>query len=252
MSSRLRSTLRTSSLLGLLLGLLLAGVAAPAHAAEELELSADGVQWGPTLPGPIFDLAQKLVPGQSHSAELWVRNGGQSAAVLSASVSGPSWQGLIADGTVRVSALTTAGEKPLLNNGTVLFPLLAGQAEHLTLTIAMIATAGNEAAQRSFPVGFELNLRQSMPGGTTDPGTTTGTGTTDTGSTTGSSAGSGPGNGSAPGAASQPGAYDPVLPTTGFPLGAILLGCLLAVMLIALGTGLQALSRKNRNLERAQ
>lgn len=59
-------------------------VASPASAAttRQLELSTDGRTWSSTLAEPLFDALPVLVPGDSVSRTLYVRNAGPSAGLL--------------------------------------------------------------------------------------------------------------------------------------------------------------------------
>lgn len=259
----IRSWLRTAAILFLAFGALFGAAAPAAHAAGELELSVDGVNWGQGLPPSLFDLSQKLIPGESHSAELWVRNSGQATAQLSAKVTAPSWQGLIADGTVQVRAAGPGGDRQLRNVATVLFALPGGQSERITLTILMLASAGNSAELQSFPVGFELSLRQAVAdlGANAQAGSKaeaqadansnagSNAGAKADGSNTGGSNNAGSTSGSASNADAQAksGAEGAQLPTTGFPTGTVLLAVLLAAVLIASGTGLRSLGRQNKS-----
>lgn len=245
----IRRVLRPLAVLSLVFGSLIGGFVPAAQAAGELELSADGVHWGQNLPASVFDLSQKLVPGESHSAELWVRNGGQSAAELSAKVTAPSWQGLIADGTVQLRASTADGDRLLGSAGTVLFPLPAGQSNHFTLKIALTAGAGNQAELQSFPAGFELSLRQSAA----DPNANAeANANADANANANANAAAGS-NAAAGGVDSRglPGAEGPQLPTTGLPaVGLPIL--VLAAILVAAGSGMQLLGRRNQPLERTE
>lgn len=259
----IRRVLRLLAVLSLVFGSLISGFVPAAQAAGELELSADGVHWGQDLPASVFDLSQKLVPGESHSAELWVRNGGQSAAELSAKVTAPSWQGLITDGTVQLRASTADGDRLLGSAGTVLFPLPAGQSKHFTLKIALTAGAGNQAELQSFPAGFELSLRQSATGpnanaeadaeaeANADASSNANANAAAASNANASAAAAS--NAAASGADSRglPGAEGPQLPTTGFPaIGLPIL--VLAAILVAAGSGMQLLGRRNKPLERTE
>ena len=255
----IRRVLRPLAVLSLVFGSLIGGFVPAAQAAGELELSADGVHWGQNLPASVFDLSQKLVPGESHSAELWVRNGGQSAAELSAKVTAPSWQGLIADGTVQLRASTADGDRLLGSAGTVLFPLPAGQSNHFTLKIALTAGAGNQAELQSFPAGFELSLRQSAadPNANAEANANAdanANANANAAAASNASANAAAGSNAAAGGVDSrglPGAEGPQLPTTGLPaLGLPIL--VLAAILVAAGSGMQLLGRRNQPLERTE
>ena len=67
---------RRSALLstGVLAALLIAVPAGPAHAADPLELSLDGIAWSASLPTRLFASPAVIVPGDVLSSALWVRN----------------------------------------------------------------------------------------------------------------------------------------------------------------------------------
>ena len=67
---RLWRTTATALLAVVALGL----SAGPAHAADELQLSADGTSWSSSLTSVLFPHAQALVPGDVVTTSLWVRN----------------------------------------------------------------------------------------------------------------------------------------------------------------------------------
>lgn len=58
--------------------LALGGAVAPASALDahptQILLSSDGVTWGTSLSGSLFDGLGRLIPGESASAKLWVKN----------------------------------------------------------------------------------------------------------------------------------------------------------------------------------
>lgn len=198
--------------------------AAPAHAAGELELSLDGVHWNQQLPGPLFAAGDKLIPGESRSAQLWVRNGAASTAELSARLTDAAWQGLIANGLAKVTASTTKGSIILMKNGSMLFTLPAGSAEEITLAVGLSTEAGNDTQLQTIPVELSFDLRELIPGTATP---------TSTGSTSASPTVTSP-------TATSPTATGPDgLPNTGFPLAAVTAGLLSALILVALGFGLR-------------
>lgn len=59
-------------------------VASPAFATttRQLELSTDGRTWSNSIPGTLFDALPVIVPGDSVSRTLYVRNAGSSAGLL--------------------------------------------------------------------------------------------------------------------------------------------------------------------------
>lgn len=61
-------------------GLLMASPAAAT--TRQLELSTDGSTWSSSIPGTLFDALPMLVPGDSVSRTLYVRNAGSTAGLL--------------------------------------------------------------------------------------------------------------------------------------------------------------------------
>ncbi|MES2092456.1 MAG: hypothetical protein V4531_01420 [Actinomycetota bacterium] len=78
------------------LGLVLGGAVAPVSAAsagipvsaasDSLLVSRDGITFAPTIGGGLFEGAGLLVPGQSVSRSLWIRNPTAAAAALRVSI----------------------------------------------------------------------------------------------------------------------------------------------------------------------
>jgi len=73
----LAAAIAAFSVLGALL------IASPAAATtRQLELSTDGSTWSSSIPGTLFDALPMLVPGDSVSRTLYVRNAGSTAGLL--------------------------------------------------------------------------------------------------------------------------------------------------------------------------
>lgn len=64
------------------LGALLTASPAAAATTRQLELSTDGRVWSSSIPGTLFDALPMLVPGDSVSRTLYVRNAGSTAGLL--------------------------------------------------------------------------------------------------------------------------------------------------------------------------
>lgn len=78
-----------SAILGALTSLaLLLGLAGPAAASDDLplEFSSDGISWSSTPPAALFPAGIALVPGDSISATLWVRNATKTPGVFVAAL----------------------------------------------------------------------------------------------------------------------------------------------------------------------
>jgi hypothetical protein len=72
----------TVALTALLAAAMTIGVAAPAHAADEVLVSPDGVSFSNSYPGSLFGSIAMLVPGDSDQETFYVRNGGSEPGHL--------------------------------------------------------------------------------------------------------------------------------------------------------------------------
>jgi hypothetical protein len=119
--------------------------ASGASAADEVVLSSDGVSWGPTMNGPLFGTVVGLVPEESRTATLWVRNSSQHEVVLRLTLDSTTWSdsdyaaamtaGAAAPGAVGSTvSITTAGPCRLILTGATLDP---GETLPVTMTIAL-------------------------------------------------------------------------------------------------------------------
>lgn len=139
------------------LGVILAIAAAePAAAADELQVSSDGATYSDALSSPLFAGLPLLVPNDSEAASFFVRNTGPSPAYLAVTVANPAWtDDDLADAlTLGASAPGNPGKTAVLSAATdctVLlegYPLEAGQAVKVTMTVAigdLAGTAGQNA-----------------------------------------------------------------------------------------------------------
>lgn len=82
--------------------------AAPAQAADELQLSSDGTNWSTSLGAALFGTPQVIVPGDVVSSALWVRNASGDPARVDL---------LVASG-LGVTPGTLAGDLSLTIDGT--------------------------------------------------------------------------------------------------------------------------------------
>ncbi|NYE96579.1 hypothetical protein FHU41_002829 [Psychromicrobium silvestre] len=156
-------------MLALILGASLC-FAPAAQAAGELELSRDGSSWGQSLPGPLFDSAQKLVPGSSISAEFWVRNGAASAGKLSVELNGALGE-LLQSGLLGLSLTSSSGTSWNASSGQsprlLVAQIAPGSRQKLTLQASLAAAAANDTQLRKVPVSLQLILSESVESGAT-------------------------------------------------------------------------------------
>lgn len=112
MRSRLAALVATGAIA---LTLAVGGVVAPASAATDtVLLSLDGTTFTPTLSSGLFDGAGLLVPGQSVSRSLWIRNPTASGSALRVSVRNlVSTSTVFADGVSLSSLDSLPGSSPV-------------------------------------------------------------------------------------------------------------------------------------------
>lgn len=79
------SALATAAAAALALG---SGAAPAVAASEEVLVSTDGVRFSPTLERGLFEGLGPLIPGQSESSDLWIKNPTTAAAALRVSARG--------------------------------------------------------------------------------------------------------------------------------------------------------------------
>lgn len=162
-ASTLRRTTARASAVILVFVLASLGLAAPAHAAEVIQVSDDGVTFGPTYPGVLFSGIAKIVPGDTQSQVFYVRNDGPDdgylritlrnvtgeptfAAALDVATSSPGHTGAPA-------TLAKASPCWVLNEGIF---LAARSTLTVTATLGFASSSGNPT--QSALANFEVNV----------------------------------------------------------------------------------------------
>lgn len=156
------------------LGLLIVAAAAllglglpAASAAGELGLSPDGVTWGDTLPGPLFDPSFRWVPGDSETASFWVRNQSTDDGVLYVTMLTGPVETLIDTGDLTVSAKVdagayvgadTAGEHRLVNQVAV----APGEKRKVTVKVDFDPSSSNVSENQQLDLNFRVSLVQDV------------------------------------------------------------------------------------------
>lgn len=154
---------RLSSVLAAgLLSLAGTGVAA-AEASGDIGLSADGVVWSDALVQPLFDPAERWVPGDARTASFHIRNEGPSAARLMIAVRGATGAGLLGPDEIEIAARAAGSEWLLLQNGiasdwlTVRAIERGGQVR-ITLRVSFLRSASNGAMLERLPLDVKVTL----------------------------------------------------------------------------------------------
>jgi hypothetical protein len=134
-----------------------------------LELSNDGVTFGPTLTAPLFDSMPPLVPTQSATATFVVRNGSAVPAYLSVVLGGRGWDSWDYASSLNVAAaspgstsgqatLTSTDNCAVLLHGRLLQP---GEIAVVATTIALGDLGGVSGQQASAWMVLTVKLTQS-------------------------------------------------------------------------------------------
>lgn len=165
--------LRRAAATALVVAAAVVAAAAPAAAAADagaLQVSADGVAYASSNTLPVFPDALRLVPGDTRTASVWVRNVGQEAGRLRIELYVPQDPGGLQAAGVEVSAAPDGeaaqavsaasaerdGGCAVLSGGRV---LAAGESARVDVSVVMPASlTGTEAAQQSlrFSLGASL------------------------------------------------------------------------------------------------
>jgi hypothetical protein len=160
----------------LVAALVLTLTAAPAHAADELGLSRDGVTWAPELADPLFDSSVRWVPGDVRAESFFVRNQTALDGRLSIDILGTSIHTLLDTGDLDIDAqgaggawvaVSTPGTHRLLSEGSV----PAGSARKVVVTVRFDSASTNASQLKSLELAFRVRLVQDVAGdGSDDPG----------------------------------------------------------------------------------
>lgn len=148
--------------------------AAPAAAADEVQLSRDGQHWAADLTEPLFDPGFLWVPGDRESRTLWVRNAGPTRGRLTVRLLDPRVDGLLQTGDLTVTVRGAQGTWSSVSSpaGGVLLAdaeLAAGSVERLTVSVALDPASRNVSQHRRLDLRLQVTLRQAarpdeMPG----------------------------------------------------------------------------------------
>ncbi|KAA1424123.1 LPXTG cell wall anchor domain-containing protein [Nocardioides antri] len=142
--------------------------AASARAADEVGLSSDGVVWYDALHRPLFDPAQRWVPGDVETASFYVRNQGPSAAQLTIEVRSADGARLLADDDIEITARAEGREWLAVENGRA-SPWLTERAieqggqVRVDVTVRFVWQAPNSTMLDRLPLDFRVRLVETGP-----------------------------------------------------------------------------------------
>lgn len=145
--------------------LLVASVPTAAQAADELGLSADGVSWGPTLDGPLFDPDFRWIPGDQKFTSFWLRNQSATPALLDIDVMGTDTDALLRTGDLEVAV--RVGDGPWVTTRqsgrqslAAAVPVDTGQERQVTVSVQLDAAATNTSQVQRWDLRFEARLTE--------------------------------------------------------------------------------------------
>lgn len=157
-------TLAVRSLAAVALAAAMVLVAAdPATAADELELSTDGVSYADTIATPLFSSADLLVPGDSRQSTFWVRNATSFQTYLRVAINGATYTD-----TDYAVALTLQGAVP----GTTGTPISVASTSTCRVLIYGVSLAPAEEVEVTLTL--QLGDLDGSEGQTADVGITVG------------------------------------------------------------------------------
>ena len=188
---------RLRGALALVAGMALASVGAsalelgmsaePAAAVSPVVLvSTDGVTYQPSLTVGLFDNAGLLVPGDTASSELWIKNPTTSPATVRVNIGDVSTSSVELADNMRLTAVNTANGSTLTATWSELaqcdimvqpVTIAGGAVIRIDLTLAMLNAPGMIAQHQDGSLTADVSMRDaaagSFPISTCDPGTTT-------------------------------------------------------------------------------
>jgi hypothetical protein len=143
-----------------------AGVAAPAHADDEIGLSVDGVTWSTQLAAPLFPPGFLWVPGDVEEATFLVRNDGPSAGELTVDVIAEDPDAFLASDALVLEARLGNGTWTDVQPGTTRvdpaqFAVAEGQSTSVTVRGTFLPEA---TAQEDSIVPFRVRVTMSGDG----------------------------------------------------------------------------------------
>lgn len=148
-------------------------VSVPAHAADEVGLSRDGVTWSTSLAQPLFDPGFRWVPGDVESERFYVRNQGPSGAEMTVEVVSADPDDLLENDDLAISARAGSGDWITLENGVPSAELTAeaiamGGVAPVDVRVEFVWESPNRSQTRVLPLVLRVTLVGDAPGGDGD------------------------------------------------------------------------------------
>lgn len=154
--------IRRLALIGATATAVVAWAAAPAHAADELGLSPDGVTWTSELSAPLFDPGFVFVPGDVEERSFRLRNDGPSDGVLTVDVVAEDPDLLLTDTDVTLEARIGSGAWVPVATGTTraVTELEVPQGSQTTVTLRAAFVWESTRMDERVPFHVDLTLSE--------------------------------------------------------------------------------------------
>lgn len=136
--------------------------AAPAHAADEIQVSRDGSVWTANLTDPLFEPGFRWVPGDVETRSFFVRNAGPTGATMTVTAVKEGTSVLAED--LHFSVTIEGGPWIPLENGRaseVLDRMPVGDQAKVDVRVAFDPASTNRTETEAVPVTFTIVLSQS-------------------------------------------------------------------------------------------
>ncbi|HET6153921.1 MAG TPA: hypothetical protein VFE15_13285 [Marmoricola sp.] len=158
-------TRRFASVLLLAVLTVSAGLAAPASAAPQIGLSADGQTWSATLPAPLFDAADLWVPGDMRTASFYVRNQAADSGTLSVTAVVGDPDKLLDHRDVALQVRRDSGPWVSLPAGTTARPfgdqaLAAAAQARIDIRAELLPSSPNRSQTTALHLDFRVGLTE--------------------------------------------------------------------------------------------
>jgi len=173
-SRRIAATV-IAALVGLA-AVVLPGTAATAASNPEILVSDDGVTFTPQLTTGLFTGLGLLVPEESISASLWVRNPSTTDGSMRLSVADLVTTSEVFTQNVTLTAVSGTGawtwtlaDLTACNNVIPSLPIRAGETVRIDMTVTMLDVDGQTAQDESAQLGMAVDVRDARSPFPTEP-----------------------------------------------------------------------------------
>ncbi len=135
----------------------------PAYAADELEVSEDGIVWRDSIDDPLFDTPVHWVPGDDETRQFWIRNNSSSEGSWRMGVDGLD-SGLFQSGDVdiRVKAGGSAWNSLESTGSPMSGKLPAGEVMRFDVNVKFDEASTNPSQNEVLPLAFNFEVSEAI------------------------------------------------------------------------------------------